>query len=131
MQTKSLSIYAAPILRIGMALVFLWFGTSQLMNPQMWTIWVPDWIVNLAPSAEFVVYSNGILEIILGIMLLLGFWTRIVAAILAVHLAGIVLSVGYTATGVRDFGLTIATAAVALHGNDAFTLQEYLRKRKA
>lgn len=96
----------------------------------MWTIWVPDWVVSLAPSAEFVVYANGILEIIFGLALLVGFYTRLSAYILAFHIAGITLSIGLIATGVRDFGLTMATFAIALHGKDSFTLDAYLEKRK-
>lgn len=95
----------------------------------MFAFYVPDWVASLIGSAELASFMNGIAEVILAVLLLLGFGTRIVAALLAAHLAAITVVIGFNATGVRDFGLTVATLALALHGKDAWCIDTYLEKR--
>ncbi|HVU06706.1 MAG TPA: DoxX family protein [Candidatus Paceibacterota bacterium] len=123
---------APTILRIGMALVFLWFGSSQFIDTVAWTAYVPEWVVSMSPvSVETLVHINGAIEIVFGTALLLGFFTRIAGFILALHMVHIATLVGYNATGVRDFGLAIAAIAVWLNGKDAWTLDAYLAKDRS
>lgn len=111
------------VLRIGMCLVFLWFGAQQFISPEMWIGFIPEWVINLSPvSPVTLVHLNGALEIVFGTALLLGLFTRISALILAVHMAHITLMVGYDSIGVRDFGLAVAGFAIFLNGADPFTL---------
>jgi uncharacterized membrane protein YphA (DoxX/SURF4 family) len=102
------------ILRLGIAAVFLWFGFSQLFDSLAWVAIVPDWAVNILniPPA-MIVLGNGVIEVVLGSLLALGFWVRIVSFILALHLIPITLDMGFTAIGVRDFGLTLASFALS------------------
>ncbi len=89
---------APAIVRIGMSLVFLWFSYSQLTNPAMWTRLVPEYAVSLSGmTATTLVYANGIFELVFGVLLLVGLYTRIAALLLALHLIEIVSSVGYGA----------------------------------
>lgn len=103
------------VLRLGLAIVFLWFGLSQLVDGINWVSWVPEWAVNLLhlPPA-MIVLVNGLLEVIGGALLALNIWTRWVALALALHLLVITIEIGASAIGVRDFGLTAATFALAL-----------------
>lgn len=107
------------ILRLGLASVFLWFGFSQLLDGIAWVSWVPAWAVALLhmPPA-MIVLANGLFEVVCGALLATGLWVRFVAPILAIHLAVITLDIGLTAIGVRDFGLTLATIALALLASD-------------
>lgn len=116
--------YLAPIvLRIGISLVFLWFGYSQVSDQVQWTAYVPESIVNLSGmKVETLVLLNGIFEIIFGAALLVGFWTRTAALLLAAHMLEITYIVGFDATGVRDFGISIAAISVFLYGKDRFTV---------
>ncbi len=116
--------YVAPIiLRIGIAMVFIWFGYSQVTDQVQWTAYVPNSIIEISGmTAESLVLFNGIFEIIFGIALLVGFWTRTAALLLFIHMIEITYIVGFDATGVRDFGLTIATLSIFLSGKDSFTL---------
>jgi uncharacterized membrane protein YphA (DoxX/SURF4 family) len=109
------------VLRIGMALVMLWFGSQQLMDPAKWVSFLPGWVESLPLTSIAFVQINGLFELVASILLLIGFQTQIVAGILAAHLLGITLSIGYTATGIRDFGITIALIALALSGPDEWT----------
>jgi len=108
------SAYSALVLRVGLAAVILWFGANQLMSPEMWTAWVPEWTAALGFSPENVVLLNGIFEVAAGALLLLGVLTRWVAILLFLHLLLIVFEIGMTAIGVRDFGLAVAFLALAL-----------------
>lgn len=113
--------YAPLVLRIGMALVMFWFGSQQLMNPSAWTGFLPGWVGSLPLSDITFIQLNGLFEVVASALLVIGFQMQIVAAVLAVHLAGVVMSVGYTATGVRDFGLVVALAALTILGPDVWT----------
>ena len=125
MSLKDLKKYSPLVLRIGIAVVFLWFGFSQLKNPASWTRMVPDYINLIIPlSKPSLIYLNGLFEIILATLLLLGIYPRIVSLLLGLHLFHITTIVGYGAVGARDFALTIATFAVFLQGSDEFCLNK-------
>lgn len=102
------------LLRFGLAALYLWFGFSQIFDGVAWVAWVPEWTVNLLhlPPA-MIVLLNGSFEVICGVLLAVGLFVRPVAFILALHLALITYDIGLTAIGVRDFGLTMATLALA------------------
>lgn len=121
----------APIvLRIGLSLVFLWFSYSQLTNPEMWTRLVPEYAVSLSGmTATTLVYANGIFELVFGLLLLAGLFVRVAALLLALHLVGIINSLGYGSMGVRDFGLCLATFAVFFFGNDKWCLGTRFAKK--
>ncbi|MAF35361.1 hypothetical protein CMO91_05975 [Candidatus Woesearchaeota archaeon] len=107
--------YAPVVVRVGVSLVFIWFGINQLLSPETFLGYVP---VMLDAYAETLLLVNGIAELVLGIILLSGFLTRPAALLLALHLAGITVSLGYNEIAVRDFGLVLATLSVFLHGKD-------------
>ena len=117
------------VLRISLALVFLYFGISQLISQDRWIGFIPDFVANIVNS-EIMVVINGSLEVILGSLMLLGFFVRPVALILSLHLFIIAVSIGFSPTGVRDFGLSMSTLAVFLNGSDKYCLQERLGKKK-
>lgn len=127
----SLKKYSPVVLRIGLALVFIWFGISQLTDVVSWTGFVPQSIISLSHlSAATLVHVNGAAEVVLGTMLLLGIWTRGAALLLALHMLDITYIVGFNALGVRDFGLTIAVIAAWMDGDDSLTLDSYIRAAK-
>lgn len=126
-----LSAYAPAVVRIGMSLVFLWFGSSQLADVQAWTAWLPPWTASLPVDGETLVRLNGSFEVLFGILLLLGFYVRPVALLLALHMFQIAFTVGYSEIGVRDFGLSLATTSVFLYGGDRFTLDAALARRRS
>lgn len=103
------------ILRLGLAALFLWFGFSQLFDGLNWVGWVPAWaveVLNIPPA--MIVLGNGAFEVVLGGFLAFNVWTRWAALALALHLAVITVEIGMNEIGVRDFGLTMATLALAL-----------------
>lgn len=123
--------FAPTILRIGLSLVFLWFGTNQLLHTSMWVKMIPESVINISGlSATTLVHFNGAFEIVFGLCLLVGFFTRVVALLLALHLLNIMFVVGYNAVGVRDFGLSMSMIALFLYGVDSVSLDAWFQKRK-
>ena len=122
--------YSPTVLRIGIALVFLWFGTAQIIDPSGWTSYIPEGIVGIfSLSALKLVYLNGLFEIVFASALLLGYFTRVSALLLALHMIDITYVVGFDAVGVRDFGLAVAAIAVFMNGTDYLSL-DYFRKKE-
>lgn len=122
---------AKGVLRMGMAIVFISFGLMQFSAPDSWTGFIPQIIQNIAfnvfgLTAVNFVLANSFVEITLGLFLLLGIYTRFSSFILGLHLAFITVSIGFSATGVRDFGLTIATIVIFLNGADKICLDRKL-----
>jgi uncharacterized membrane protein YphA (DoxX/SURF4 family) len=115
------------VLRIGIALVFLWFGTNQIIDPVSWVDYIPAWVVSISHlSAETIVYLNAAFEIFFGTALALGFFTRFVAFFLMLHMFDITITVGLDAIGVRDFGLSVASLVIWINGADFFTLDRFM-----
>lgn len=106
--------FGLHLLRLGLAAVFLWFGFSQLMDGIHWVTIVPDWAVSfLHLPPAMIVLLNGSFEVIMATLLAMGFFVRITSLVLALHLLLIAFDFGFTATGIRDLGLVIATLALS------------------
>lgn len=106
--------FGMHLLRLGLSAVFLWFGFSQLIDSLSWVAIVPDWAVNLLhmPPA-MIVMANGVFEVVLASLLAMGFFVRIISFVLALHLISIAFDFGFSATGIRDLGLAIASFALS------------------
>lgn len=137
--------YSTDLVRIAVSLVFLWFGISQLIDPESFLGYIPEWLYQQEPQMmqgfiQFmqrvpnfvynVILLNGIFETIFGILLLIGFFTRIAAFLLALHLFGIAFSLGYNDVAVRDFGLALATASLIFSGAGEISMDSKFRKGK-
>lgn len=121
---NTLSKYGPILLRYAMSLVVLWFGYSQLINPEMWMRVVPAWAAGMFDGgAATIIMMNGWFEIITGILLILGIGVRWVAFLLGLHLIGIASNFGLSPIGVRDWGLCLAMFGVFLNGADVWSLE--------
>jgi len=123
-------IKSAPaILRLSVSFIFLWFGVNQLANPQWFIGYLPLWSLKIV-SASTLLVINGLVEIVLGLLLLLGIAVRLSALLLSLHLLSITLSLGYNDVAVRDLGLTLATFSVFLAGDDRWCLGKRIFHKK-
>lgn len=116
---------APVVLRVGMSLVFFWFGMSQLFNPGMWTAYLPEFVSLLPISATKFVLLNGLFEVVCSVLLFVGAYTRTVSLLLTLHLFGITYTIGWNALGFRDFGLSVATLTIFLLGAGDFSLDNW------
>ncbi len=119
---ERISRFAPLLLRVGLAAVILWFGTNQLLEPSLWVSWVPAWTSALGTDAMTVVYLNGAFEVVAGVLLLLGCWTRLVAFAIFLHMCLIILDIGMSPTGVRDAGIAVGLLALAMQEGDRYSL---------
>ena len=125
----NLKEYAPIVLRISLSLVFLWFGLTGVFNTEQFIGYVPESAYSLPISIESIVILNGIFEIILGILLITGLFTRVVSVILSLHTLLIMFSLGYNDVAVRDFGIALATLAIAFNGPDNWSLDRKFRNK--
>jgi len=102
------------LLRIGLALVFLWFGIQQLMNPGDWIGYVPDIASKFFLNTTQIVLINGLFEVVASVLLILNVYAWLAALLLGLHMLGISFSIGINPIGVRDIGISVGTLALAL-----------------
>lgn len=140
---KNQKEYAPVLVRLALALVFLWFGLNQLLDPGSFFGYIPQWIyphsasmvhehslqgIHALPlTPHIIVMGNGVFETVFGVLLLLGLFTRVSSLLLSAHLLLIAFSFGYNDLFVRDFGLALATLSVFFNGPDKWCLD---RRRK-
>ncbi len=123
-------VNAPLLLRVSMGLMYLWFGVKQILNPEPFLNFIPNYASFLPFSPLETVYLNGVFEILFAGVLLLGFFVRFTAFILAIHLYIIGLSVGDKGIMVRDLALATALFVVFLNGNDKWCLSKVFRERR-
>ena len=121
--------YAPFIVRIGISLLLLWFGLNQLFDTANWLVWLPQWAYNLPFPAETLIRINGTFEVVVGSLLLLGLFTRWSALLIALHIAGIALNLGYNDIAVRDLGLAFAALSIFFNGADFKCLDRKVREK--
>lgn len=122
--------YGTTVVRLGIAAVFLWFGLTQFFNPQALIGYAPSFAFSLPISITQFMMLNGIFDTLVGALLAVGFFTRAVALLGAIHIAGVAISLGHNDVAVRDWGLSIAALSIALNGPDELTLDRKLSKKK-
>ncbi len=125
---KSYKEYAPILLRISISLVFLWFGLIQIFDPGSMIGYLPQFTYSMPIGSLIFIFLNGIFETAFGLLLLVGFYTRLSSFLLGLHLLGITFSLGYNDVAIRDFGLTLATFAIFLQGADKWCLDRKLNR---
>lgn len=130
--------YAPLILRLGLAVVFLWSGVSKLASPEgavgvctnraeaidvvSTLAWVPF-------DPEFIVIVQSVVELALGGLLLVGLWLPLAALVSTLMFLAFFV--------IFDFNLVwknvgLLAAALALFGSEAdrFSLDSFLARRR-
>lgn len=101
------------ILRIGLGIVFLYFGSSQLMTPTKWVGLLPNFLSNVGAGIYFI-YLNAVIDLLIGLCFLFGFFIKIVSILAFLHLLFITFFVlGLNSpSGIRDLGLAFASLSL-------------------
>ena len=103
------------ILRIGLAITFLWIGILILKNPEAWGGYLRPWAAGLLPiPLAQAMMGTAILDIAIGAFLLINFLPWLAATIGAIHLIAILIVSGITDITVRDIGLLAGTLALII-----------------
>ena len=94
--------------RVLLGLVLAWFGYHELVQPALWTGYVPGVTVT-STTAIILVLVHGWLLLVLSIALVAGIWVRVAAAVTALVLAEIVVwltvTAGLSDLTMRDVGV--------------------------
>jgi len=98
------------VLRLSLAAVFLWFGIDKFFNPAYWlSAWIPNFVVSFGVvfhiSANAIVYSIGVVELLVGISLASNMFVDFFALIAVVFLVVISLFHGFSEVLIRDVGV--------------------------
>jgi hypothetical protein len=91
-----------------LGLVLAWFGYHELVQPQLWTGYVPG-VSTASGFADLVVLAHGWVLLMLAVAIITGVALRISAAIASLALLQIVISLiitgGLTDLTLRDVGV--------------------------
>lgn len=117
----NLSKYSPLVLRIAIGFVFIWFGWSSIFQTDMWVRLVPEWATALL-SAAALVKIHGVVELVFGVFVVVGVYTRISALILFLSILHTVFLVSGP-TQARDISITIATLALAIYKKPVLSQQ--------
>lgn len=128
-QLERYQSYAPLLIRVGLGLVFVYFGIDKFLRPEVWEGWIPPFIKASVPSATFLTMS-GVIEIVLGTMLIVGLLTRYAALLVAFFLVGVLATFGADDITGRDVGLLGAALSLVLTGSGEKSLDWKLAKEK-
>jgi uncharacterized membrane protein YphA (DoxX/SURF4 family) len=104
--------YGKIILRIGLAIVFLYFSISQFQNPTKWVSLLPDFLQSFGNPIIFI-YVNALFDALVGIFFISGRFLKVFSLLAFLHLLGITLfSLGFSPQGFRDLGLAFASLSL-------------------
>jgi len=106
---KQIGIYN---LRLGLAIVFIYFGISQLLNQSGWVYMLPDKIFGLSLSDSIkpnLIIANGIFDLMIAGSLITGVFLKVFSLLGFLHLLSIAFfTLGFGPSGMRDIGLAFA-----------------------
>ncbi len=101
------------ILRVGLAITFIWIGILIIKNPEAWGGYLQPWAAGLLPTpiAQAMI-GTALLDIAIGVLLLFNSFVWLAALVGAIHILIVLIVSGITDITVRD--IAILAAAMAL-----------------
>lgn len=98
------------VLRLGLAIVFLYFGIDKFFHPNYWlNAWFPPFFISLSASihvsVNYFVYSMGVFELLVGISLISNMFVDFFTLLATISLVAILLFHGINENLIRDVGL--------------------------
>lgn len=103
------------ILRVGMAITFLWIGILILKDPEAWAGFIQPWMRAVLPIPPVdIAFGTGFFDIFVGILLLIDFYSWLAALLGSLHLVLVLLAAGISEVTIRDIGLLAAAIALFL-----------------
>ena len=125
--------YSSLFLRMGVGIVFLFFGMGKLAGREG-VGWVKTQMTFIpAASADTFITVLGAVEVISGIFLIIGLFTRYVGALVALMMAGtVILFINAPQPGigfiVKDFAILGAGISLALTGSGVYSVDGKRKK---
>jgi uncharacterized membrane protein len=107
--------YSVWLLLAAFILVFGYFGIDKFVHPLLWTGYLPLWMHGLLGMDKNIwIKIVGASEIGMALLLLIPhIYARLAGTIFVIlHLAAVLVQVGWNDIGVRDIGLMLAAGAL-------------------
>jgi uncharacterized membrane protein YphA (DoxX/SURF4 family) len=116
-------------IRVTLGIVFLLFGIGKFRN-DIWaeTMRTMDFFIRLPWNVNISVALVGITEILTGLALIIGLFTRFFAAVAAAQLIGILILLKFQET--RDIGLLGMAIYITMVNEDYLAIDRLWRKSK-
>lgn len=107
--------YGYHIIRVGLAITFLWIGVLIFQDPVGWGGYLQSWAQNLllVPVAQAML-GVAVFDIVVGGFLLVGVGVWAASVLATIHLASVLIVSGIDPITVRDIGLLAAAIALAV-----------------
>ena len=113
------------LLRIGLGIIFFWFGITKFTNVQDWLRYIPPWLQSLIPiSMNLFLYIQGAIETLIGLFLILGIFVKKSAFLAALILIVIIITVGFNDVSLRDFGLLMIAISLMILGQGKYFISK-------
>ena len=104
---------AFHILRVGIAITFLWIGILIFREPEAWGGFLQPWAANLLPiPLKEAMIGAALLDLTIDLFLLIDVWVWLAALLGAFHLVIVLTVSGINTVTVRDIGLLTALLAL-------------------
>lgn len=101
------------ILRVGLAVTFLWIGVLIFKEPEAWGGYLMPWTAGLLPiPIAQAMIGTAVLDIVIGGLLLFDYLVWLAALVGTIHLIIVLTVSGITDITVRDIGILAATVAL-------------------
>lgn len=101
------------ILRVGLAVTFLWIGVLIFKEPEAWGGYLMPWAAGLLPvPVAQAMIGTAVLDIVIGALLLFDYLVWLAALVGTIHLIIVLTVSGITDITVRDIGILATTVAL-------------------
>lgn len=104
------------VLRLGLAVTFVWIGVMIWQNPEAWGGYIKPWAMDLIPvPLEQAMKATAVLDVVIGLMFLVRPLVWLGGVLGVLHLLVVLATSGITDITVRDIGLLAASLSVAIY----------------
>ncbi len=118
------------ILRVGLAITFIWIGVLILKDPESWGGYVQPWVIKLLPfSVSQALLCTAVLDIFIGILFLIDWQIWLAGFLGTLHLVIVLTVSGITDITVRDIGLLAGCVAIMVESGPLY-IKNYFQKIK-
>ena len=126
--------YVNVVLRLGLGIVFFWFGVDKFIHPKFWIGFIPQFIKPFIP-VSLGLFNNiqGVVEAVVGLLLIIGLWRQLAAAIAGIILIPIIIAtfvLGVPDIALRDIGLLSIAIVLTIIPETILSVDSLIKKRK-
>jgi uncharacterized membrane protein YphA (DoxX/SURF4 family) len=122
------------ILRVGLAITFLWIGILIFKNPEAWGGYIQPWAEKLLPMPiKDIMIGTAFLDMAIGFLLLIDVLVPWVALIGGLHLVTVLTVSGINEGTVRDIAILAGAFAIFFDSMPKFIEDKFIawKNRKA